>query len=97
MTDLRVVLAMPTHCHEEVSRGGWVRPCEKPAVAARVDPEEGHGYPVCAYHARGRMVPLAEVISAARAAEAHDRMLATNKAAYEDECAAPPITKRPRS
>ena len=48
----------PDKCCEEVTRRGEVQPCEKTAVAVRED-EEGSPYPVCAYHARGPMVPLA--------------------------------------
>lgn len=49
-------------CHEEVSRGGELQPCDKPAVALRRDPEEGSAYPVCAFHARGEgMLRLYEI------------------------------------
>lgn len=53
-------------CDEEVSRGGILRPCEKTAVALRMDPEYRQSYPVCAYHARGEMVPLAEIMRSNR-------------------------------
>jgi hypothetical protein len=49
-------------CDEGVTRQGEFQPCEKTAVAVRLDPEEGSPYPVCAYHARGDMVPLAELL-----------------------------------
>ena len=45
-------------CHEEVTRSGWLGPCDKLAVAVRIDPEHYEPYPVCARHARGEMVPL---------------------------------------
>jgi hypothetical protein len=48
-------------CHEEVTRRGMLEPCEKVAVAVRIDPNEGSRYPVCARHVRGPMVPLAEI------------------------------------
>jgi hypothetical protein len=48
-------------CHEDVTRKGQSQPCEKTAVAVRIDPEDGGPYPVCAYHARGQMVPLADL------------------------------------
>ncbi len=57
-----VAAALFNKCHEDVSRKGLSQPCFKPAVAVRVDPEESSdAYPVCAYHARGRMVLLAEI------------------------------------
>lgn len=45
-------------CHEEVTRKGLLEPCEKPAVAMRIDPNEGIPYPVCIKHTRAEMVPL---------------------------------------
>lgn len=56
--DLRFVRRFPDKCTEGVSRKGEEQPCDKSAVAARIDPEEGSAYPVCAYHARADMVPL---------------------------------------
>jgi hypothetical protein len=52
----------PEECVEGVIREGWEGPCEKPAVAVRVDPVDGGVYPVCAYHARGQMVALRDVL-----------------------------------
>lgn len=54
-------------CHEEVSRRGVAEPCNKTAVGLRYDPEENQPYPVCSRHARGEMVPLFDLIEAARA------------------------------
>jgi hypothetical protein len=51
-------------CDEEVTRKGESQPCEKTAVALRYDPEEQHPYPVCAYHSRRPMVPLAAIVTA---------------------------------
>lgn len=51
-------------CHEEVVRDGDAQPCEKTAVAVRIDPEDHDPYPVCAYHARGEMVALTDLIAA---------------------------------
>lgn len=51
----------PNTCDEETTRRGVLVPCEKPAVAARLD-YQGHPYPVCAYHTRGDMVPLRELL-----------------------------------
>lgn len=53
--------AYGSECHEGVTRRGTFEPCDKPAVAFRVDPEEGAPYPVCAFHAREQMVPLLDV------------------------------------
>lgn len=50
----------PGECCEEVSRGGVLQPCDKTAVAVHNDEE--FAYPVCAYHARGDMVPLTELL-----------------------------------
>jgi hypothetical protein len=61
--DLSDLVRWPDDCAEEVSRTGRSQPCEKPAVAVRLDPQEGTPYPVCAYHAsRGHMVPLADLL-----------------------------------
>lgn len=49
-------------CHEEVSRGGILQPCDKLAVAVRLDPEEHDPYPVCAYHTRGPMMSLPKLL-----------------------------------
>lgn len=44
---------------------GWIMPCGKAAVAVTVD-GEGRWLPVCALHCRARkLVPLAEVLTAA--------------------------------
>jgi hypothetical protein len=53
-------------CHEDVTRKGESQPCDKTAVALRIDPTEGTPYPVCAYHARAVMVPLAALREAGR-------------------------------
>lgn len=55
-------------CHEEVSRGGEAQPCDKWAVAVRIDPNGGGPYPVCAYHSRADMVPLSRLVAALAAA-----------------------------
>jgi len=62
MADLTVVRKFPRLCTEEVERKGEVQPCDKPAVAVRIDPTEGGGYPVCMRHTRGPMVPLAVLL-----------------------------------
>ncbi len=51
-------------CHEGVTREGHYQPCDKPAVAVRLDPEDETPYPVCAFHARGQMVPLTQLAQA---------------------------------
>lgn len=47
-----------TICAEEVARQGELEPCDKTAVALRVDADGGKSYPVCIYHTRRPMVPL---------------------------------------
>ena len=57
-------------CHHTVTRDGIEEPCERLAVAMRLDfnwSSSGHPYPVCARHVsrrRGAMVPLLAVIGA---------------------------------
>jgi hypothetical protein len=49
-------------CHEAVTRQGNFEPCERTAVALRIDYETNTAYPVCKHHARGGpMVPLATI------------------------------------
>lgn len=52
----------PLSCHEDVTRDGQSEPCDRPAVAARFDPNEGGAYPVCVKHTRHHMVPLAQLL-----------------------------------
>lgn len=40
-------------CHEEVTRGGALDACGKPAVGERIDSNDPHWYPVCEKHFRG--------------------------------------------
>jgi hypothetical protein len=55
-------------CHEEVSRRGELQPCNRVAVAMRIDPTFGDPYPVCAFHARGsNMMSLSAVEASVRA------------------------------
>jgi hypothetical protein len=68
VTDFARILRYPDLCTEGVSRRGEFQPCDKPAVAARYDPEDGDPYPVCARHARGDMVTLPYLIAALREA-----------------------------
>jgi hypothetical protein len=64
MDDRDYILKFPDKCCAEVSRGGESQPCDKTAVAVTVDAEDGHWWPVCPHHARGRhMVPLAELLA----------------------------------
>lgn len=61
----RVAYASLTHdCHEEVARRGIVQPCNRPAVAVRIDSNEESPYPVCRTHVRGPMVPLPAIADA---------------------------------
>lgn len=53
---LRQKVASHAECHEDMGD----RPCDRPAVAHRYDPETREPYPVCRAHVRGDMVPLAE-------------------------------------
>jgi hypothetical protein len=70
LDDIRAAMRGPYTCSEEVSRWGDLQdlqPCGRTAVALRQDPfEQGRPYPVCAYHARGDMVRLAEIAAALR-------------------------------
>lgn len=59
---LSITLGRPEECHEEVVRRGDLEPCDKPAVAVRIDPQEGEPYPVCARHARAPMVTLEDIV-----------------------------------
>lgn len=52
----------PDKCCADVSRKGESQPCDKLAVAVALDTEDDW-WPVCAYHARGRMMPLAELLT----------------------------------
>lgn len=61
--DLSIVRMFPDRCSEDVSRAGESQACDKTAVAARRDPDCGMPYPVCAYHARGDMVSLTELLA----------------------------------
>ena len=79
MTNLAFVLRFPSECEEGVTRRDEFQPCDKPAVAVRMDPGFGEFYPVCARHARADMVPLPDLISAVRA-----------QVAVEIEAALPP-------
>lgn len=51
-------------CDEGVTRRGEFVPCEKTAVAVRIDPEGGDWYAVCAKHTRADMVPLVTLLVA---------------------------------
>lgn len=59
---MSIALGRPEQCHEDVTRRGDSEPCDKPAVALRIDPEEGEPYPVCARHARADMVTLEQIV-----------------------------------
>lgn len=59
---LSIALGRPQDCHEEVARGVEVEPCDKTAVALRIDPQESEPYPVCARHTRAPMVPLVDIV-----------------------------------
>lgn len=68
--DREYLTRWPVECTESVTRKhrgeSWDEPCEKVAVAARFDPEEGSAYPVCARHARGDgMASLADLLEVA--------------------------------
>lgn len=52
-------------CHESVTRKGELEPCDKPAVAVRLD-GMGGAYPVCKHHARGDMATLTDIREALR-------------------------------
>lgn len=66
MSDDKILRAMASvACHEDVIRKGISQPCDKLAVAVRIDPESGDPYPVCAYHTRGNMMLPVNVLRAA--------------------------------
>lgn len=73
--EIREALKWPNECTEGVTRAGEFQPCEKPAVALRLDPEAGTPYAVCARHARADMVPLASLAASLVAAEARAEKL----------------------
>lgn len=51
-------------CSEGVIRSGMYEPCDLPAIAIRLDPEEEEPYPVCKKHTRGMMVAMSVIILA---------------------------------
>lgn len=65
-----VRLAFYPECHEEIVRSGHVEPCERLAIAVRLDfnhSDDGQPYPVCARHIsrrKGHMVSLLELMGA---------------------------------
>ena len=61
--DLSLVRRFPDTCDEGVTRRGEFQPCDKPAVAVRIDPTEGTPYAVCAFHSRADMVPLSALLT----------------------------------
>lgn len=62
-----------SECHEEVVRKGIAQPCDRTAVALARDPMTGDTYPVCAFHTRGDIVPLTELLETAQAEALDDR------------------------
>lgn len=63
--NVRHIRRFPDKCCAEVSRFGESQPCDKTAVAVTADAEDGHWWPVCKHHARGRqVVSLTELIGA---------------------------------
>jgi hypothetical protein len=61
--DLARIAAYSDRCAEETSRKGTLEPCDKPATAVRLDAaHDGAPYPVCSYHDRAPMVPLAQLL-----------------------------------
>lgn len=61
--DLDYIRKFGDKCHAEVSRKGECQACDKTAVAVVIDSEDGHWWPVCAYHTRSRkLVPLADLL-----------------------------------
>lgn len=64
-SDIRFLLKFSGRCCAEVSRKGESQPCDKTAVAVTIDSEDGHWWPVCPHHSRGRrMVPLTDLLKA---------------------------------
>jgi len=50
-------------CFEGIDLLGEFQPCNLPAVAVRIDPEDGNPYPVCKLHVRGEMVGLGDLLT----------------------------------
>lgn len=66
--DFRFIVKHPHHCCTEVSRKGELQPCDRPAVAVGICPDEGNMWPVCAYHTRfGYTIPLGQLIEGIKA------------------------------
>lgn len=65
-----IKLAFYPECHEGVIRGGVSEPCERLAIALRLDfnhSDDGDPYPVCARHIskrKGHMVALLDLMGA---------------------------------
>jgi hypothetical protein len=63
--DLSLVAKFPNTCdHEVPTRDGRREVCGMLAVAVRLN-NTGYAYPVCAHHAAGHMVPLADLLDPA--------------------------------
>jgi hypothetical protein len=61
--DLSFVREFPDRCCHETTRNDESQPCDKTAHAA-VYNFDGHAWPVCIHHARGRrVVPLATLVN----------------------------------
>lgn len=58
--NLTFVRRFPGHCHQEVTRGGELQACDKPAVAVKAYLDST--FPVCKHHTNGDLVPLADLL-----------------------------------
>jgi hypothetical protein len=83
---LTEVMTLHEACNEGISVRGMYEPCEAVAVAVRVDPEFRTAYPVCGRHARGELVPLAEVVRAASSTEIARLRAVIEKAPHGGDC-----------
>lgn len=91
--EMRLALGYPQRCSEEVTRGGVLDPCDKTAVAVREDPNYGGYYPVCARHARARMVPLETIVRYLLDREQAQQLIARGLVALAAP-SLPPVTER---
>lgn len=66
--DLTGRILTATTCEEGISgTDGTYQPCDRPAVAWRIDERDDTAYPVCPKHTRQPMIPIQTVLDATAA------------------------------